>query len=454
MGVVNQGQYSIGFCLGRRNGARRACDERVALTAVTEGAWAKGNGIKRRRVVILAWRLTEHGPAKRRAMLSTSIISSQVAWDAAAGRLATAKELAVDTESNSLYVYRERTCLIQLASVDEAVVLDPLAVGNLERLGEMLADPGMVKVLHGSDYDLRSLDRDYGFQISPLFDTQIGARFLGCARPNLGEVLETYLGVAIPKSRRLQRCDWGRRPLTDEAMEYARNDVEFLVGLGVELRRLLEEAGRLEWVDEECGRLELVRYSAPEPAETAFLGVKGSRGLDSLELGVLKELYLWREDRARRENVPSFRVAVNDELIAASRAAVEIGTGSRRLGAVLGEEAPGLARRLQGGGSEEISAAVERGLRGGPVERPDRTPRGNPWGAETRKRLADLKRVRTQIGTDLGLDPALIWPAVSLERMALAPEGFQEEIDGSADVRAWQRREFGHRWAEALSSGW
>ena len=68
--------------------------------------------------------------------------------------------------------------------------------------------------------------------------------------------------------------------------------------------------------------------------------------------------------------------------------------------------------------------------------------------------MADLKRVRTQIGTDLGLDPALIWPAASLERMALAPEGFQEEIDGSADVRAWQRREFSHRWAEALGSGW
>ena len=377
-------------------------------------------------------------------MPRVTTITSQETWDTTAARFSHARELTVDTESNSLYVYRERTCLIQLATADEAVVLDPLAVGNLDSLGELLADPGIAKALHGSDYDLRSLDRDYGFRISPLFDTQIGARFLGHPRPNLGAALETYLGVGIPKSRRLQRCDWGRRPLSDEAVRYAKNDVEFLVALARELRRRLEDGGRLEWVEEECRRLEQVRYSPPEPSETAFLGMKGSRGLDSRELAVLKEIYLWREAQAQREDVPCFRVASNDDLAAACRAVVSEGLGG------LGEAAPGLARRMRGAVGEELLAAVDRGLSAEPVERTDRSGRVNPWKADSRKVLADLKRVRSQIGADLGLDPALVWPAGSLERMALEPENWRAELAGGGEVRAWQRREFGERWQRVL----
>ncbi len=377
-------------------------------------------------------------------MPRVATITSQEVWEGTAARFAQAKELAIDTESNSLYVYRERTCLIQLATAEEAVVLDPLVVDNLDSLGQLLADPGIGKALHGSDYDLRSLDRDYGFRISPLFDTQIGARFLGHQRPNLAATLETYLGVGIPKSRRLQRSDWGRRPLSDEAVDYASSDVKFLVALAEEIRRRLAELGRLEWVEEECRRLEQVLYSPPEPPHIAFLGMKGSRGLDGRELAVLKELYLWRETQAQREDRPSFRVASNDDLAAACRAAVAVGTEG------LKDAAPGLARRLRGSGGTEIRAAVARGLAREPVARPERSERVNPWGAASRKRLTALKKERSRIGAGLELDPALVWPMGSLERMALEPEDWRREVDDGEDVREWQRREFGDCWGSGL----
>ena len=377
-------------------------------------------------------------------MPRVTTITSQEVWENTAARFAQAKELAIDTESNSLYVYRERTCLIQLATAEEAAVLDPLAVDNLDSLGKLLEDQGIGKALHGSDYDLRSLDRDYGFRIGPLFDTQIGARFLGHQRPNLAAVLETYLGVGIPKSRRLQRCDWGRRPLSDEAVEYASNDVEYLVALAEEIRRRLADMGRLEWVEEECRRLEQVRYSPPEPPDTAFLNMKGNRGLDGRELVVLKELYLWRETQAQREDVPSFRVASNDDLAAVCRAAASEGTEG------LEEAAPGLARRLRGRGGAELRASVARGLAGEPVARPERPGRFNPWTADSRKRLTALKQARSKIGAGLGLDPALVWPMGSLERMALAPEDWRREVDGGGEAREWQRRQFGDGWGVVL----
>ena len=162
-------------------------------------------------------------------MNRTILVTNQADWEEIAANLGRETELALDTESNSLYVYRERVCLIQIGTREETFLLDPLAVDDLSSLGRLLADPDLVKVLHGSDYDLRSLNRDYGFTIQALFDTQVAARFLGSTSPNLASVLETSLGISIPKSRKLQTSDWGSRPFSSLAIEYAANDVAYLV---------------------------------------------------------------------------------------------------------------------------------------------------------------------------------------------------------------------------------
>ena len=380
-------------------------------------------------------------------------IADQKSWDHLSEQLAGEPELAVDTESNSLYAYRERICLVQLATSDEAYLIDPLAVKDLSSLGRLLADPHILKVLHGSNYDLRSLDREYGYRVKSLLDTGVAARFLGTARPNLAAVLETFLGVGIPKTKRLQKSDWGLRPLGSLAMQYAAADVCYLTRLAAELRRRLADLKRLEWLGEECALLEQIRYSPPESREDAFPRTKGSAQLDPGTLAVLKELVAFREAEAQRLDWPPFKVARNDALLfLAQRPNTPL------------EKVPGLPRWLVERSGERIQAAIQQGLRSPGLHRPRTTRWENPWTPESQARLQRLKRWRADRGAMLGLDPALLWPTSSLERLALQPESWREKLEispsppslkggvedlpsdesdaGEPGVRQWQRREF------------
>ncbi len=383
------------------------------------------------------------------------LIDRQAAWDEIAAQLSEQTELAMDLESNSLHAYRERVCLIQLATDRECFVLDPLAVEDLSALGTILADPGITKDGHGCDYDVRSLDRDYGFGFRDLFDTQIAARFLGSNTPNLGSVLGDYLGVAIRKSKELQRSDWARRPLSASSLEYASNDVQHLVRLARTLRERLQELDRLDWVEEECERLSHTKYSPPVPEGLAFLRIKGADRLDERELAVLKEMHGWREELAERLDRPPFKVAANGDLLEAAQAAAWHGRGGDTLAAILDDTAPGLRRHLSGGGGSALILAARRGLESGPFVRPERPRRFNPWTSESRGLLQALKQRRTEIGEGLSVDPSLVWPAPSLERMALDPEQWLRETaeNGATEVRNWQRREFAERWADVMETG-
>lgn len=381
-------------------------------------------------------------------------IADQKTWDRIAEQLAqslSGGELAIDTESNSLYAYREHICLVQIATSDETFLIDPLAVKDLSSLGRLLADPTILKVLHGSDYDLRCFDREYEYQIKSIFDTAVAARFLGMASPNLASVLETFLGVAIAKSQKLQRSNWALRPLNALAMEYAASDVRYLTRLAGELRRRLVEVNRLEWFLEECRRLEQIRYSPPEFPEDAFLRIKGSDGLKPGALAVLKELFAFREVEARRLDWPPFRVMRNETLLfLAQRPDVPLA------------DVPGLSPWLIERAAERLRAAIDRGRRGPGVQRLRSPRRENPWTPEARALLHRLKRWRAERAAALGLDPALIWPASSLERLILEPDAWRTELTfvdsplpgadtWESEVRAWQRSEFSHELKKVLN---
>ena len=371
------------------------------------------------------------------------LVTNQALWEEIAVKLGQETELAIDTESNSLYAYRERVCLIQIGTREETFLLDPLAIDDLSSLGRLLADPDLVKVLHGSDYDLRSLDRNYGFAIQGLFDTEVAARFLGSTSPNLASVLENFLRVSIPKSRKIQTSDWGSRPLSNMAIEYAANDVSHLVAMAANVRERLLQAGRLAWVEEECQRLQRTKYSSPQPPQVTFLRVKGSERLTPRELAILKELFLAREEAAARLDCPPFKVLSNEILV---RTAQSVSTSDA---ALLEEEgmaglSPPVVRRW----GNLIRAAVARGLQGPEYRRPLRQRRDRSWTQESKTRLRRLKEWRVQRGADLGLDPPLLWPTASLERWAqlgtrhAAGECQRPPVD-EPEVRAWQRREFG-----------
>ena len=207
--------------------------------------------------------------------------------------------IAVDLESNGFFRYRERVCLVQLASAESVFLVDPLAIGNVRPLGNVLGDGSVEKVFHGADYDLRSLDRDWGFSVDNLFDTSIAAALVGSARLGLQALVEEYAGVKLVKSRKLQRSDWSKRPLSRAAKTYATNDVLYLLRIREALSARLKELSRCAWAKEEFERLAMVRHTSVD-RETAFMSIKGSRDLNGRGLAVLRALVRWRESEARR----------------------------------------------------------------------------------------------------------------------------------------------------------
>jgi len=224
--------------------------------------------------------------------------------------------VGLDTESNSFHVYRERVCLIQVSTPGADYVVDPLSV-DVRALGEVLCD-GRETVLHGADYDVRCLRREYGWRFPRLFDTMAAARRLGYAALGLSAVVEAHFGVKLSKA--FQRSDWGRRPLTHEQLAYAALDTRYLLPLHARLSAELEARGGLERAREEFARI-----AAVEPRERVFdpegfKRIRGSAELDEVGSRVLRALYLAREERARVSDRPPFKVLGDHTLLALARA--------------------------------------------------------------------------------------------------------------------------------------
>src|SRR5207302_7210254 len=165
--------------------------------------------------------------------------------------------VAVDTEAASFHKYVDRVYLIQLSSRTRTVIVDPLAVTELGPVGALLADRQTEKVFHEADYDLRILNRDYGFRGARIFDTRIAAQLLGEPAIGLGSLLEKHLALKLSKAH--QKADWSQRPLPEGMLAYAADDTRHLPELRDALRAQLETRHRLGWAEEEFSGLEPIR---------------------------------------------------------------------------------------------------------------------------------------------------------------------------------------------------
>jgi len=370
--------------------------------------------------------------------LPVEIVSQSAQLDVAVQGMAGSRAIALDTESNSFHHYPEQLCLIQIATRHKVHIIDTISLKELAPLKEVLVDDSIKKVVHGADYDIRSLDRHYGFRIRNLYDTNIAARFAGITQFGLAALIKDLLGVTIHKSKRLQRADWGRRPLSAEALDYATTDVRHLLALRETLDQRLQALGRTAWVAEECARLEEVRYTAPN-LETAYLSVKGTKNLDGCGLAILKSLFLFREEEARRQRRPHFFVIPDAALISLAT------SPTAALSEVPGLGQTGLQRFGRG-----LQQALRDGLAAPPIHRPP--PMVERVSHEQIQRLSRLKAWRASLSATLSLDPTLLWPTASLERLAKAPDTLGVELT-SANIRRWQRDHFAsslHAYLESL----
>ena len=242
------------------------------------------------------------------------IVADGASLEALAEAVAGEPALALDTESNSFHVYRERVCLLQISTREADYLVDPFAV-DVQPLGPALA--GREVVLHGADYDVRCLKRDFGWSFPRLFDTMAAARRLGLSHLGLAALVESHCGVRLAKDH--QRSDWGRRPLSEDQVRYAALDTHFLLEIHGWLHRELEARGLAE-----AARQEFERIAAVEPRPRVFDAegwrhLKAARRLDPAGREVLRALWVARERRASETDRPPFKVLGESAMVEIAR---------------------------------------------------------------------------------------------------------------------------------------
>jgi ribonuclease D len=226
--------------------------------------------------------------------------------------LAACRQFGLDTEFVGEDTYHPRLCLVQLATADRLILIDPLTVGPLDAFWKLVVDPANQVIVHGGREEVR-LCRLWGGQTpGDLFDLQIAAGLVGLAYP-LGHaaLVNQLLGVQMAKAETL--TEWRDRPLTRQQIRYAFDDVRYLLPLWRKVASRLEDLGRAAWAREEFARLAV----AATPDETTAEKWRKLRGLGSLDrrrLAVVRELYTWREATAARTNRPA-RTIVRDDLL-------------------------------------------------------------------------------------------------------------------------------------------
>jgi ribonuclease D len=355
-------------------------------------------------------------------------------------RLNQETSVALDLEGDSLYHYHEKICLIQIGAGTECFLVDPLKIPDLTPLAPCLNNPEIIKILHGADYDIRSLYRDYQFQIKNLFDTESAARFLGLKETGLGALLGARFQIQLDK--RFQKTDWSKRPLTDPMLAYAAADVAYLIPLAQSIRTDLEALGRLPWVLEEADRLCRVRFNPPYQGPL-FLQFKGGRHLDSRSLGLLENLLQFRKAQAERRDRPLFKILGADVL---KTLALEKPQTLDQLKGIKGLSAKMIDRLGEG-----LIECLEQGMAIPESDLPRFPPSIRPQvSPEVAARVKALKGWREKRARELNLDPGVLISNALIDQIGEKNPTGPEELELIPELRLWQQRAFGPEILKAL----
>lgn len=350
--------------------------------------------------------------------------------------------LAVDTESNSLHAYTVRVCLIQLSTDERDYLVDPIALrgeDDLAFLGEIFADPAVEKVLHAAEYDVMTLNRDFGFEFANIFDTMIAARVLGWEQIGLGAILQERFGVEVNK--RHQRANWGRRPLSPDLIHYARMDTHYLLPLRDGLHAQLEAGNHLEEAYELFDEVCQARWSGSPFDPEGYWRLSGARDLPPHSLAVLRELYLYREQQAARQNVPVFKVMGDKQLVALARGKPR---SLRDVRSVRGIS--DLQTRRYG---VAILRAVRRGLQARPPAPPRRN--GPPADEQVLRRFDALSAWRKERANERGVGSDVVVSKDALWQLAKSPPRSLEELAESGQIGPWRVEMYGEEILRVLA---
>jgi ribonuclease D len=356
------------------------------------------------------------------------MITDLAGLDGLAQRLALAPAIALDTEFLRERTYRAELCLLQLADADGPLCVDPLAVTDLSPLHAALSGAS-VKVMHACRQDIEVMLPAVGF-VTPVFDTQIAAALTGMpAQIGYAELVRRVTGRELSKAH--TRTDWSRRPLSAAQIDYALDDVRYLLPLREHLLEKLMHLGRMPWLEEELAALQNPTDYTIAPEE-AWLRIRSFKGLDPDRSRLAQSLAAWRERRADERNRPRGWIlddaVLRDIVVRVPRTLEEL--------AGLSDMQRGFIKH----NGAELLSLIEA------ARMPTALPRTNSRGAPDATKTALLKKLSTvhqTVATELNLPAEILATRRELEQLA----------DGRQDVAVlagWRREVIGQRLLAAL----
>ena len=349
------------------------------------------------------------------------------------GTIENEKAVGVDLEADSMYHFKEKVCLIQMAATNINVLIDPLVVKDLSPLKPIFKRGDICKIFHGADYDVRSLYRDFRITIHNLFDTELASRFLGVPETGLEAVLKKKFAVTLDK--KFQRKDWSRRPLPPDMIAYAAEDARYLLPLAQGLKAELDERNRLGWVNEECEYLSRVRPITVND-QPLYMNFKGAGKLDSRSLAVLENLLGFRREVARRKDKPLFRIFGNRSLMELA--------GKKPLNLKQLEKTGTLSSRQISMYGREMLAAIQGAMKLPAEELPVYPRKKSPRiSLAVAGRVKAIRTWRDKQVQKLAIDPALICNKALMSTIAVQRPLNLSELAAIKEMKNWQRKEFG-----------
>lgn len=312
--------------------------------------------------------------------------------------------IGVDTESNSLFEYEEKICLIQFSTETTDYLLDTIKLRELDQLRNLFRSEKIEKIFHAAEYDLMCLKRDFSFEFNNIFDTMIASRILGYSSIGLSSLIKIFFDITVDK--KFQRANWGKRPISEEMHLYAQLDTHFLIELRNILFKKLEENNKLDLAKEDFRRItDVDAFVNNKNHENYWRIIKGN-SLTQQQESVLIELYYLRENLAKLSNRPPFKVFSNQAII---NIAKKLPKDLNQLRSI-DHFTPKLIQKY----GEKVILAVNQGLSKNNCSKKDKF-KPNP---SYLRKYEVLKQWRKQKGYELSVESDIILPKEHLEQLA------------------------------------
>ena len=365
--------------------------------------------------------------------ISYMYIATQENLAAFVERARSSSVLAIDTEFLREKTYYAQLCLLQMATDDEVVIVDPFEMDDLSVLAPLLTDERIVKLFHAAGQDLEIILREVGVLPRPVFDTQIAAALLGHTQQiGYAALVHAECGVSLKKIDSF--TDWSRRPLSASQRDYAADDVVYLPRLYAGMRAALEEKGRLHWLDHDFEELsDPARYEANE--RERFRRLKRVSQLSRRQLSAAREVAAWRELEAQRRDVPRKWVVTDEQIVEACK------REARTIDELF--MVRGLSDRLSTKDARAVVSLISSALSAPPDTWPelDRCGKSEPNVDAELDLMSALVRLRAK-------ENGIAFPTLaSHDDLARVARGYREGVDL---LRGWRRAIVGEELLELL----